>query len=143
MAGGPHDSKLARVRVATEATGTFANVGLVRSASIDRGTEGETVLRWLGGEAVRPGELTLGGTVPVWWDNEDTTGQQILESAYLSGDTVFLQIAPKGTETGAEVKQFEAHITEAPLSFDSEGEAVEGSFSFRGLPETWETLTLS
>jgi hypothetical protein len=139
----PHDTTLSRVRISTTQTGTYTNVGYVRSASLDRGTEGDTTLRWFGGEAVKAGDLTLAGTLPVWWDDEDTTGQALLESAYVAGTPVWLQFAPKGTGTGAKVKQFEAVITSAPINFDSEGEAVEGEFGFRGNTSTYSTVTLA
>jgi hypothetical protein len=139
----PHDAKLVRIRVSNTVGGTYTNVGYVRSVDIDRGTEGDTTLRWFGGEAAKAGDLTLGGTIPVFWDDEDTTGQTILEAAYMSGDAVYLQFAPHGTGAGKKVKQFEAVITEAPISADSEGEAVEGSFGFRGTPSTWTTITLA
>jgi hypothetical protein len=139
----PHDAKLVRIRVSATVGGTYTNVGYVRSVDIDRGTEGDTTLRWFGGEAARAGDLTLGGTIPVWWDDTDTTGQDILETAYYSGSPVFLQFAPHGTATGAKVKQFEAVITEAPISADSEGDAVEGSFGYRGTPSTWTVVTLA
>lgn len=139
----PNIANLARVRVSTTSGGTYTNVGYVRSASLDRGTESDTTLRWLGGDAVIPGDLTLGGTIPIWWDDADTTGQEILESAYTNQTAVYLQFAPKGTTAGTKVKQFQAYITAAPISFDSEGDAVEGSFSFRGVPSTFTTPTLA
>lgn len=138
----PNDSSLARVRVSTTSGGTYSLVGYVRSADLDRGSEGDTTLRWLGGEAVRPGDRTLGGTIPIFWDDADTTGQDVLLASWTNGTTVWLQIAPKGVGSGAKVQQFEAYVTAAPLSFDAEGEAVEGSFSFRGIPSTLTTVTL-
>lgn len=138
----PFPTTASRVRVATTAGGAYAIVGYVRSGEMNRGTEGNTTLRWLGGDAVRQGNRTLDGTVPVWWDNADTTGQNILEAAWENQTPVFLQFAPTGTGAGAKVKQFQATITEAPISFDSEGDAVEGSFSFVGVPSTLTTITL-
>lgn len=139
----PNDANNARVRVSTTSGGTYNNVGYTRSGSLDRGTESDTTLRWLGGDAVIAGDRTLAATVPVWWDDADTTGQDILEAAWLAGTAVWLQFCPKGTATGAKVKQFQAYVTAAPLSFDSEGQAVEGSFSFRGVPSTLTTPTLA
>ena len=139
----PNDPSLARVRISTTSSGTFSTVGFVRSAELNRGSDGSTTLRWLGGQAIRAGDRTLGGSFPIFWDDADTTGQQIAEAAWSSGDTVYLQFCPKGTATGAKVKQFAAKITEAPISFDSEGDAVEGSFSFEGDPTTLTDLTLS
>lgn len=138
----PIDVTAARVRVSTTAGGVYNTVGYVRSADVNRGSEGNTTLRWFGGDAVRQGNLTLDGTIPVWWDGADTTGQDILTNAYETRTSVFLQFAPEGTLAGAKVKQFEATITEAAFNFDSEGDAVEGSFSFTGVPSTFTTVTL-
>ena len=140
---GPWDSGNARVRVSTTSSGTYANVGFVRSAEMNRGSEGATTLRWLGGEQVKAGDITLAGSLPVWWDDADTTGQDILEAAWSSGADVWLQICPKGTATGAKVKQFSAKITEAPITFDSTGDAVEGTFTYMGAPSTLTTVTLA
>lgn len=138
----PHDPSLARVRVSTTSGGTYNLVGFVRSADLDRGSEGETTLKYLGGEAVRPGDPTLAGTIPVFWEEGDTNGQAILETAWQNGTTVWLQFGPKGVGSGAKVKQFEAYITAAPFSFDAEGDSVEGSFSFRGIVSTLTEVTL-
>jgi hypothetical protein len=138
----PNDSNLARIRVSTTMSGTYAIVGTTRSGTLERGSENDTTLRWLGGEAQMPGDRTLAGTMPVWWDDLDTLGQSILETAWNASTAVWLQFAPKGVGTGAKVYQFQAFITAAPLSFDSAGEAVEGSFSFKGTPSTLTTVTL-
>ena len=139
----PNDPKLSRVRVSTTQNGTYANVGYVKSAELNRGSEGAKVIKWLGGEATKAGDRTLEGTLPILWDDEDTTGQDILEAAYFAGTLVWLQFCPKGTSTGAKVKQFQALITAAPISFDATGDAVEGSFSFRGEPSTYTVVTLA
>jgi hypothetical protein len=138
----PIATTAARVRVSSTAGGAYAVVGYVRSADVNRGSEGNTTLRWFGGDAVRQGNLTLEGTVPVWWDSADTAGQDVLTAAYANRTSVFLQFAPEGTAAGAKVKQFQATITEAAFNFDSEGDAVEGSFSFTGVPSTFTTVTL-
>lgn len=139
----PYDAENARVRVSTTSGGTYTNVGYVRSAEFNRGSEGVTTLRWLGGTSVKGGDLTLGGTLPVFWDKSDTTGQDVLEAAYSAQTDVWLQICPEGTATGAKVKQFSAKITEAPITFDATGDAVEGSFTYFGNPSTLTTVTLS
>jgi hypothetical protein len=138
----PNLSNLSRVRISTTSSGTYTSLGYVRSASLDRGSEGDTTLRWLGGDAVVPGDLTLAGNIPIWWDDADTLGQEVAEAAYLAQTAVWLQFCPTGTASGKKVKQFEAYITSAPFSFDSEGEAVEGSLGFRGTPSTYTTVTL-
>lgn len=139
----PKNANLARVRISTTSGGVYTSLGYVRSASLERGSESDTTLRWLGGDAVIPGDLTLGGSIPIWWDDADTLGQEVAETAYLAQTAVWLQFCPSGTATGAKVKQFQAYITSSPISFDSEGEAVEGSLGFRGVPSTFSTVTLA
>lgn len=139
----PNDPSLARIRISATSNGTFTTIAYVRSGELNRGSEGSTTLKWLGGQALKSGDRTLGGSFPIYWADDDTNGQQIAEAAWVSGDTVYLQYCPKGTAAGAKVKQFAAVINEAPISFDSEGDAVEGSFSFEGDPATLTEITLS
>lgn len=139
----PWDSKNSRVRVSTTSSGTYTNVGYTRSATMARGSENANTLRWLGGDSVSAGDLTLDGEITNWWTDDDTTGQDVVLAAYIAGSDVWLQICPKGTATGAKVFQFSAKITAAPLNFDVGGDAVEGSFSYRGAPSTLTTVTLS
>jgi hypothetical protein len=138
----PHAAKLGRVRVASTLEGTYATVGFTRSVDFTRGSEGSTLLRWLGGQSLRPGDRTLGFSFPIFWDNTDTTGQTILETAWANGTTVGIQICPEGTGVGKRVFQFEGSVDEAPISFDSEGEAVESTFSGTGSPTTYTVETL-
>lgn len=139
----PNDSSVSRVRISTTSSGTYTNVGYVRSADMNRGSEGATTLKWFGGQAIRAGDRTISGSISTWWDDGDTLGQTIALAAWSAGTTVWLQIAPKGTSTGAKVQQFEALITSAPMSFDSEGEAVEGSFDYEGDASTLTEVTLA
>jgi hypothetical protein len=139
----PNDPKLGRLRVSSTETGTYANVGYVKSVELNRGSDGAKTLTWLGGQANKSGDRTLEGTVPIYWDDADTTGQQILEAAWESGDTVWLQFCPKGTATTAKVKQFQATITAAPITIDPTADAVEGSFTYKGDPTTLSTVTLA
>lgn len=139
----PNDSSVARVRISTTSSGTYTNVGYVRSADMNRGSEGATTLKWFGGQAIRAGDRTISGSISTWWDDGDTLGQTIALAAWSAGTTVWLQIAPKGTATGAKVQQFEALITSAPMSFDAEGEAVEGSFDYEGDASTLTEVTLA
>ena len=138
----PHNPKLSRVRVSTTSGGVYSNVGYVRSAEIVRGTEGDTTLRWMGGDAARPGDKTLEGSLPTWWDNADTNGQQVLETAYTNGTVVWLQFCPLGTAAGAQVHQFEAAITELRINMDPDADGIEGGFSYRGSPSTYTKVTL-
>lgn len=136
------DTKLTRIRVSTTATGTFANVGFARSFELNRGRESTSTTYYFGGEAKKVGDKTLGGSISVLFDRDDTTGQEVLRAAYDAGTTVFLQFAPAGTASGAKVDQFEALITEAPVTSDRSGDWVEGSFSYDGYPDTLSTITL-
>lgn len=140
----PYDPSLGRVRVSTTSGGTYANVGYSRSFEMVEGVENETTLRYFGGEAEIPGDATLRGTVPVFWDHRlDTTGQAILRTAKRAGTAVWLQFCPEGTATTKKCDQFQAYITEMSSSMDAEGDAVEGSFSFKGVPSTLTEVTLA
>lgn len=139
----PYNAGDVRVRVSPTKAGTYATIGYVRSVDFERGREGDTTIRWLGGDSVKPGGKNLSGTLPVWWDDEDTDGQAALESAYASDDVVWLEFCPRGTAAGAKCYRFEAIISSVSVSADSEGEAVEGSFSFSGSPSTYEEVTIT
>lgn len=139
----PYDPSLSRVRISETEEGTYENIGFVRSFDMTEGSEGDVTLYYFGGDVSRPGNPTLTGTIPVYWDLEDTNGQEILRDAKQTGTAVWLQFAPEGTDTGASVEQFEAIITEVSRSSAADGDAVEGSFSFRGTPSTLEVITLA
>ena len=137
-----YDPKLARVRVSTTSGGIYNIVGQVRSFDLTEGSDGDTVLRWFGGDATKAGAPTMSGTIPVFFDRTDTNGQQILITAKRNGTKVWLQIGFTGVGSGAVVDQFEASITEFSRTADAEGDAVEGSFSFTGAPSTLTQVTL-
>lgn len=139
----PNLSGLTRVRVSTTSGGTYTNVGYTRSIEVAQGSEGDTTLRYFGGDATVPGDKTLEGSVPVWWDDADTNGQEVLKTAYNGSTAVWLQFCPKGTTAGLKAIQFEAYITEIRTSSDIEGDAVEATFSYRGTPSTLTTPTLA
>jgi hypothetical protein len=138
----PLDPKLARVRVSTTVNGTYSVMSMARSYDHTEGSEGESSLYWFGGEAVRSGDPTVTGTIPVYFDRADTTGQTLLRTAKRNGTVVFIQLCPAGTGAGAKCDQFEAVITEFSMSADAEGDAVEGSFSYRGNASTLTEITL-
>jgi len=138
----PHSPDMVRIRVSATAGGTYSNVGYVRSVDLTRGREASNTIRFFGGDAVQPGSKTLSGSMPVWWDDGDTAGQEALRTAYENDTKVWLQIAPHGTAAGQKVMQFEASIDEDPFSADSEGDAIEGTFSFTGTPSTFTRPTL-
>lgn len=142
MATGIQDAKDVRVRVAATEAGPFAEVGFVRSIDFERGREGDTTIRWFGGDQVRPGGKTLSGNLPIFY-SEDPTGQDALVTAYNTDAHVILQFCPVGTESGSKVQQFEAIISSISTNADAEGEAVEGSFSFSGSPSTFKIVTLA
>lgn len=138
----PYDAKAGRVRVSTTEAGTYNVVGYVRSADLTHGSEGDTTIYWLGGEQSKAGNQTLTGSLPVYFDREDTNGQAILRTAWKNGTSVWLQIAPEGVGASAKVDQFRCVITEFTTSYAADGEAVEGGFSFRGDASTLTTVTL-
>lgn len=142
MATGIQNVADVRVRVATTEAGPYTEVGFVRSIDFERGREGDTTIRWFGGDQVRPGGKTLSGTLPIFY-SEDPTGQDILVTAYNTDTHVYLQFCPAGAENGAKVQQFETIISSVSTSADAEGDAVEGSFSFSGSPSTFKIVTLS
>ena len=139
----PYDPSAARVRVSTTENGTYTNVAKALSFSYTEGSEGDTTIRWFGGEAAIAGDATLTGTLPVVFDRQDTTGQEIIRAAKRSGDTVFLQICPEGTGSGKKVEQFGAVITEVGISAEADGDYVAGTIGFRGDTSTLSTVTLA
>lgn len=139
----PIDSSLTRVRTSATEGGTYANVGYVRSVELVRGSEGDTTLRWFGGDGAIAGAQTLEGTMPIWWDDADTAGQEALKAAYESGTAIWLQFCPRGTAATNIVMQFQAYITEVRFSSDAEGDAAQGSFSYRGVPSSYTEPVLA
>lgn len=139
------DTNLSRVRVSATQAGTFTNVGYTRSFDFNEGTEGSSVARYFGGEARKAGDPTVGGSLSVFYDPTDTTGQEILKTAKRGSTTVFLQICPAGTATGAKVEQVECYITELNLASDRDGGSgwVERGITYEGIPDTLTTVTLA
>lgn len=136
-------SSLTRVRVSTTEGGTYTGVGYTRSMEIVRGSEGDTTIRYFGGDSSVPGDKTLEGTIPCWFDDADTNGQEVLKTAYTNATAVWLQFCPRGTTAGNKAVQFEAYITEIRIASDVEGDAAELTFSYRGTPSSLTTPTLS
>lgn len=141
MAAPPRDPKNARVRVSSTLGGTYTNISMARSYTHTADTENATTMRWFGGESERSGDPTDSGTINVWWDPTDPTGQDLLRAARDSGASVFLQIAWEGTGTGAKARQMEARITRVTDNGDVTGEGVEGSFDYRAVQGTITTIT--
>lgn len=138
----PWDVTAGRVRCCATVSGTYVDVGFVRSFEMTEGSDGDTTLRYFGGDAVVAGDPTISGTIPVWFDRT-TTGQAMLRTAKRAGTSIWLQFCPEGTATGKKCDQFEAKITEVSASMDSDGDAVEGSFSYTGVPSGLTEVTLA
>lgn len=133
----PIDPTLSRVLVSTTEAGTYTAIGYARSFEATEGEEGGSTIYWFGGDQARDGLPTLNGTIPVWWDPDDTTGQTVLRTAKRAGTAVWLEFHPEGTGAGLPFERFEAFISEISRSSAADSDtAVEGSFSFRGSPST-------
>jgi hypothetical protein len=136
-------TKLTRVRICATENGTYVLVAYVRDFQLTEGEEGGGVTRYMGGEIDAGGDATLTATMPCLFDRTDTTGQEALRAAKRSGSTYWLQFCPGGTATGAKCEQFEARVTEVTIGSPQDEDWVTGSFSFRGVPSTLETVTLA
>jgi hypothetical protein len=139
----PFDPANARVRVSTTSGGTYASIGKVRTSNYTEGQEGRVRTKYLGGQVVRPGDNTLGGTMTVLYDSGDTTGQALLVTAKRAGTSLFFQFCPEGTATGAKVQQFEANVTEISNPFDADAETLERSFTLEGVDTVPTEITLA
>lgn len=139
----PFDPVNARLRVSTTVGGTYAVVGKVLTANSNEGQENRSKTRYLGGVVVRPGDKTWSGDITVLFDSGDTTGQEIIKTAYRNSTTVFLQFCPEGTTTGMKCEQGEVNITGHNLPLDSSVEIIQRSFSFEGVDDSPSTITLA
>lgn len=126
---GPYDPEGARVRVSTTTNGTYTDIGYVRTASATHGSEGLTRTKYLGGTLYKAGDLTDTYSVAFLLNLSDTNGQNIIRAAHDNGTTVFLQVLPEGTGSGALGYKQEVRVTEFTDSIDVDGEYVEGGFS--------------
>jgi hypothetical protein len=139
----PFDPKDARVFVSATLAGTYTLLGKVRSAEVTPGTENAVTTKYLGGQVKRAGDPTIGGRVSVLYDPGDTTGQVICRAAWAGGTTIGIQFRPAGSTAGEKAFQFEATVTECPVSFDADAELVEGAFTFDGDATTYSEITLA
>lgn len=139
----PYDPSVSRLRLASTLAGTYTVVAKVRSFTYTEGTDGDAIIRWFGGDALRAGDATLAVSMVLWFDRGDTTGQELMRSGKRAGTSVFLQACPTGTATGEKCEQFECIITEFSYSSDAtSNEAVEFNVTARGLASTLTTVTL-
>jgi hypothetical protein len=143
MAAPPKDPKLTRIRVSSTLAGTYTALSMARTFERTAGTEGGSTLRWFGGEAESAGDPTDTGSVTVWWDPDDTTGQALMRSSRDNQTTVFIQYAPQGTATGAKVRQMEILVTQYVEGADIDADAIEESYEFRIVQGTISTITLA
>jgi hypothetical protein len=141
----PYDPEDSRIRVGLTSNGAFALVGKVTNWDVDSSASDPQVREWLGGEDMRPPRtLTKGGSVEVWLDNGDTTGQKVIDDAHNDRTPVFLQICPEGTTIGDTVYQVQAYITGSRWQMGGmDGAGITGNFSWRGLASTWTEVEIA
>lgn len=139
----PYDPTDVRIRISSTENGTYSNLAKTRSFNYTEGSEGDTTIRWFGGEAAIAGDETVTASFDLVRDRGDTLGQEIALAAKRSGATVFLQICPEGAGTGKKCEQFGCVITEFNMSADADGDYVAGSMSVRGDASTLTTITLA
>lgn len=139
----PIDTRNTRVRVSTTSGGTYTTVGYTTAYTFTEGTEGGNTIRYFGGEEITAGTSTVAGSLSILFVRGDTLGQDVLRSAKRAGTTVFLQLCPEGTATGAKCEQVEAYIDEVAHNPDRSNDRVTGTINFRGIPSTLTTVTLA
>jgi hypothetical protein len=139
----PYPTEDARVRVSATEGGTYATLGRATRFTMDGGTEGGGTTRYFGGEIEKAGDATLEGACDFIRDRSDTTGQERIRDAWLSGDSVFIQYGPEGIAAYDDVEQFEAKITAFNEDMTRDNDWVTGSFSFRAIVSTLQTITLA
>jgi hypothetical protein len=140
---GPYDPKNARVRFSSTQAGTYTNGALFTSYSHDAGTENATTSRYFGGESRRAGDPTDSGTLNAFFENPDTTGQDLLRTARDTGGTVWMQRCPVGTATGAKVYQMQITVDSYNESADVNSDNVTVTFSYTAVQGTITTVTLA
>jgi len=143
MAAPPKDPKLSRIRVSATSSGTYTTILMARGYTHESGTANGTTMYWLGGEANRAGDPTESGTIPAFFDRADTLGQVLLRASRDNGTTVWLQLCPEGTATGAKVDQFEANITAYTQVVDVGNDGIEQTFTYSGVGGTKTEVTLA
>jgi hypothetical protein len=143
MAAPPRNARNIRIRVSATLAGTYTVLSMARSYDHTAGTEGGTTLRWFGGTAIKPGDTVDDGTITVWWDPMDTTGQDLMRASRDNGTTVFIQLAREGTATGAKVRQMEIQVTEYGNTGDVTADGIEETYSYTAVPGTISTVTLA
>lgn len=78
------------------------------------------------------GRLDVKGSLSVWWDPADSTGQEALEDSVLNGTSVALVLFPNGNVTGrTQYTIATAFLTGQSLELP-EDEVIPRSFDFTG-----------
>lgn len=147
-AGGVHGHEIAepedfRLQIAATSAGPFVTVGRVRTARHTSGSEGVRRRRWFGGEDMKKGNKTEAGTFDVWFDADDTTGQEALRESHEDDVPIWIRLCPYTTTAGEKATQLQILVTEHDFSVDVDGEGDEGTFSYEGLASTKTKVTLS
>lgn len=140
---GPYDPKNARVRFSATQAGVYTSGAFFTSYSHDGGTEGATVTRYFGGENRRSGDPTDSGTLNALFEKPDTTGQDLLRTARVTGGTVWMQLCPMGTATGAKVTQMQIAVDSFNESADAGADNVTVTFSYTAIQGTITEVTLA
>lgn len=140
---GPYDSKNARVRFSSTQAGTYTAGAFFTSYEHTEGSENGSTVNYFGGQANRTGDPTMTGTLNALFEKPDTTGQDLLRTAKRTGGTVWMQLAPTGTATGAKVTQGEIEVTEYRESADANADNVTVTFSYKMYPSTVTEVTLA
>lgn len=143
MAAPPNTPKNTRIRVAATAAGPYTLLSMARTFERTAGTEGASRLTWMGGESRKPGDPVDSGNITVFWDPDDLTGQALMRASRDNGTTVWIQYCPKGTATGAKVRQMEILVSEYTEGADVDEDAIGEPYTFDIIPGTISTVTLA
>lgn len=143
MPAPPKTPKNTRIRVSATQAGTYTSLSMARTFERTAGTEGAARLVWFGGESRRPGDPVDTGSITVFWDPDDTTGQTLMRASRDNGTTFWIQYCPQGTATGAKVRQMEILVNEYTEGSDVDEDAIGEDYSFDIIPGTISTVTLA
>jgi hypothetical protein len=115
------------VQVSATALGPAATIKDITSYSATHGRDAETRLRVFGepDPYVKPGEAESTYSIDGLYAPGDTGGQNVLEAAYLSEDSVWITVLPDGVAGYTQ----ECKVMEYSDSASADGEYVEVSFS--------------
>lgn len=143
MAAPPKSPRNTRIRVSSTSAGTYTALSMARTFSRTAGTEGGSTVRWFGGESVAAGDPTDTGSMTVFWDPDDTTGQTLLRASRDNGTSVFIQYCPVGTATGAKVRQMEIYVTSYTEGADIDADTIDEDYDFTIVQGSISTITLA